>query len=487
MNSKVTITCSFFVPLLEVPFEDQIRKELEFLTTSKKICAKLEQLYFQKKEKKLKNKPDNNVIFIPKIGSVDISLKNENYNYYRLIREDVCSNEPIRPLVIFSTSYIKWKPKNIDFKTYQGQKKAEIYLNLVGCITKKLSFNLHNNQTDIESNVNTIVRSINNKKSTEKRDLLNAVYNDITNIYVTESDLMTIVEVSEDQFYKLSFQKKRRNSLVINGLKVCFLDFNKIILVNSKKQSKLFIRRIIQTFTLVFSLKVLADRALKILDKNVFQDKQIEKKFEFYEYMLAVLDPNSYTTIDNLKILPNHYQRILFNETAQRFSYFSYADKLEEKLILSMKSWELREQIKFLSRGNKIVNRLRFKFKIERDQVTEPPLTTEERVVLRFLIDKYCSNIAVLGVVGKKLHTKTPIGSVSRNILREEINPWMKSKNIATSIIAQSAFRGTNPKILERLINKGLVEFKKPEKGRTTLLYYLNENDSYIQARLRAV
>jgi len=487
LRNRIKVSCSFFVPLLEVIYEDKIRKPLEFLSSSKSICKKLEQLYFLKKGGMRSIKSPNNAIFVNRVGSINICLNNESYNYYRLAREDVCNNEPIRPFVSFTSSYKKWRPEATSFNVFNGRKKAEIYLSLVGNIVKKFSYDLNNNKTDILGTVTEITRLFNKEKSYEKKDILKAVYSDFSDIHVKESDLLTILELNESTMKKIDYDNKKSKNLILDGMKIIFADFNKIILICSKEHSNLFIERVSKTISLVFFLKVLARRVMEILDMNVFDNKHIERKFEFYEYILSVLDLNIYSSIDNLKILPNHYQRILCRKTAEKLSYDKYIKTLENKTILKIKSWELREQIKFLSRNNKIVNRLRLKYKIERDQITEPVLTEKERIVLDFLLDKYWSDISHLGVVGKKLHTFTPIGSVSRNILKEEINLWMKSKNIDTSKIVQSEFKESNPRILVGLINKGLVEFKKPEKGRTQLLYYLKENDNYIQTRLRSL
>ena len=487
MKNRVNITCCFFVPLLEVIFEDQIRKPLDFLKTSEKICTKLEQLYYKKKEEHEKEdiRDSNNLVFVPKVGNINISFTTESYNYYRLTRVDICNKEPIRPLIALTSAYRKWKMKEIDFEIYNGRKRAEIYLSLAGSIKKKASLEIHNGSNNVEEKINQIIKLCNNKKPSEKKDLLDSVYTDYSDIYVRESDLLTIIEINQNIQQMLNFDTTSKRYLLLDGMKIIFLDFNKILLINRKDHSKLFIERIAQTITLVFFLKVLADRANEILDKNIFVDKHIEQKFEFYEYILAVLDPMVYSTVDNLKILPNHYQRVLFTEAAQKLSFLKYTKRLEDKIIKKIKSWELREQVKFLSRDNKLINRLKLKYKLEREQIIEPVLKEKERILLEYLLNKYKRSIDDLGIVGLKLHSPTPPGSVSRHKIRQEINAWMENRNIDPTIITESELKEPNPKPLVGLINKGLIEFKKPEKGRITLLYYLNEKDEYIQARLR--
>ncbi len=488
MKNRINLTFSFFVPLLEVIFEDQIRKPLGFLKTSEKICTKLEQLYYKKKgQQKEEDIQDcNNLVFVPKVGNINVSFTTESYNYYRLTRVDICNKEPIRPFIALTSAYRKWKIKEIDYKLYNGRKRAEIYLSLAGSIKKKVSLEIQNGADNVEEKINQIIKICNNKKSSEKKDLLDSVYTDYSNIYVRESDLLTIIEINQNIQQMLKFDTTSKKYLLLNGMKIIFLDFNKILLINRKNHSKLFIDRIAQTITLVFFLKVLANRANEILDKNIFVDKHIEQKFEFYEYILAVLDPIVYSTVDNLNILSNHYQRVLFTEAAQKLSFFKYTKRLEEKVIQKIKSWELREQVKFLSRDNKIINRLKLKYKLEREQIIEPPLREKEGIIFEYLLNKYKISIDNLGIVGKKLQTPTPPGSVSRNEIRQEIKAWMKKTNRDPTIITDNELKEPIPKPLAGLINKGLV-VKKPVKGRITLLFYINEKENYIQARLRGL
>lgn len=488
LKSRVNITCCFFVPLLEVIFEDKIRKPLGFLKTSEKICTKLEQLYYKKKEKHKKEdiRDYNNLVFVPKVGKINVSFTTESYNYYRLTRVDICNKEPIRPLIALTSAYRKWKMKEIDFKINNGRKRAEIYLSLAGSIKKKVSLEIHKRADNVEEKINQIIKLCNNKKPSEKKDLLDSVYTDYSNIHVRESDLLTIIEMNQNIQQMLNFDISSKKYLLLDDMKIVFLDFNKILLINIKNHSKLFIERIAQIITLVFFLKVLANRANEILDKNIFVDKHLEQKFEFYEYILAVLNPIVYSTVDNLKILSNHYQRVLFTEAAQKLSLFKYTKRLEEKLIQKIKSWELREQVKFLSRDNKIINRLKLKYKLEREQIIEPALTEKERIILGYLLDKYKSSIDNLGIVGKKLQTPTPPGSVSRNEIRKEIKAWMRKTNSDPTIITDNELKEHVPKPLVGLINKGLV-VKNPVKGRITFLFYLNEKDNYIQTRLRGL
>ncbi len=488
MKNRINLTFSFFVPLLEVIFEDQTRKPLGFLKTSEKICTKLEQLYYKKKKEQKKEEIQNcnNLVFVPKVGNINISFTTESYNYYRLTRVDICKKEPIRPFIALTSAYRKWKTKEIDYKLYNGRKRAEIYLSLAGSIKKKVSLEIQNGADNVEEKINQIIKICNNKKSSEKKNLLDSVYTDYSNIYVRESDLLTIIEINQNIQQMLNFDTTSKKYLLLDGMKIVFLDFNKILLINRKNHSKLFIDRIAQTITLVFFLKVLANRANEILDKNIFVDKHIEQKFEFYEYILAVLDPIVYSTVDNLNILSNHYQRVLFTEAAQKLSFFKYTKRLEEKIIQKIKSWELREQVKFLSRDNKIINRLKLKYKLEREQVIEPALKEKERIIFEYLLNKYKSSIDNLGIVGKKLQIPTPPGSVSRNGIRKEIKAWLKKTNCDPTIITDNELKKHVPKPLAGLINKGLV-VKKPVKGRITLLFYINEKENYIQARLRGL
>ncbi|MCG3256336.1 MAG: hypothetical protein KAU62_09645, partial [Candidatus Heimdallarchaeota archaeon] len=223
-------------------------------------------------------------------------------------------------------------------------------------------------------------------------------------------------------------------------------------------------------------------------DKDIFSEKHIEEKFEFFEYLLAVLEPTLYSSLENMKLLPKHYQRVLFKKSAEILSYSKYSEKIQEKVTNKIKTWELREQINFLSRKNTIINRIKTKYKLEREQLSEPVLSDKARLILNYLLDKYKEDVFTLGIAGLKVKTRLPIGSVSTNKIRQEINIWLKRKGLDTNLITDNELKKPPPKFIAELNIKGLVEIKQPEKKiRTQYLYHVKENDEYIQTRLRGL
>lgn len=490
MKNKIDLTFNFFVPLLEIIYEENVRKHLEFLKTSEKLCKKLEQLHFQRKSFNKKNiaKLTNDVLFVPRIGNLKLALTTETYHYYRTTRPFVCDKEPIRPLIAFVTNYIKWKDRKNAPKSSNSRKRAEIYLSLMGSVQKKTTLEVSNKKEDVNQKIDKIIKECNNQKSREKRDLLEAVFTDYSKFHVRESDLLTIIEAYSEIHKVVDFNLKNKKRLVFDNMEIFFLDFNKILLIKRRNHTNLFTKRIIQVLQLVFFLKVLANRSNEILDKQLINNRHIDVKFEFFEYLLSVLDPQSYSSVDNFKILPKHYQRILFKKTIEILTYNKYSEKIKEKLTEQIKSWELREQVMFLSRNNSIINRLSVKYRLERNQIVEPLLTEKERVMMDFLLNKYQESVIKLGPTETNIRTRIPVGSLSANKIRQEINPWMTKRRIETNLITDNELKKSPPKVIIDLNLKGLVNIKEPEKpNRISYLYSINEKDEYIKARIRGL
>ncbi|MHA1667120.1 MAG: hypothetical protein ACTSUR_00575 [Candidatus Heimdallarchaeaceae archaeon] len=489
MKEKIVLTFSFYVPLLEIIYEDTVRPLLNFLKTSEGLCSKLERIYFERKGHSLvmNKEKKKNPIFVPKIGDIKIKLRSDSYTYYKSTRDRICEKEPIRPLISFSTDFIKWRINESSFKVLNPRKKAEIFLFLVACITKKVSLESKTATIPFKEKLKRLLHSCNKTKLEEKLAILSAVYSDYSNFHVRESDILSIIEVPQENKHLIDLKGKKKKIHVIDELKIVFLDFNKVLLIKKKTHTKLFVTRIIRIIQLVFSLKVIADSASNVLDKNLLDKKGIEEKFEFFEFLLAVLDPHLYSSIDNIRILPHHYERILFKKTAEILSYYKFSANLEEKIKDKVKFWEIREQVLFLSRDNPVINCLKSKYKFEREQVTEPVLTLKAQVILNYLLDKYKDEVLERGIVGLKVDTKRPLGSVSANGIRKEINSWLIKKGFEPSLITDNELKKTPPAMLAELNKKGLVEIKEPEKGRTMYLYFVNEKDEYIQTRLRGL
>ena len=236
MKSKIKLTFCFFVPLLEVIYEEKVRKPLDFLKTSEKTCKKLEYLYHLKKNKSNSENEEElkDVVFVPRIGNIKLSITTETYNYYIRVRQHICDNEPIRPLVSFQTNHIKWKDDYLDSSFLNARKKAEIYPSLAGCITKKVTLSTNEKAKDIENRINKTLREINNQKLSEKKDLLEVVFEDYSKIFVTESDVLTIIEINSDIKYKEIFNTKKIGRIELDDCKIIFLDFSKILLLKRK-------------------------------------------------------------------------------------------------------------------------------------------------------------------------------------------------------------------------------------------------------------
>ncbi len=489
MKNKIDLTFNFFVPLLEIINEENVRKPLEFLKTSEKLCKKLEQFYFEKKNKSKEDnhKDENQDFFVPKIGKVKLRLTTESYNYYRSTRAYICDKEPIRPVIAFVSNYIKWIIDENNLELLKPRKRVEIFPSLIGTITKKVSLEINNETKNIQEKIDIITRICNREKTSEKLDILSAVFTDYSTFHVKESSTHTMIEIDSETLKKLNFDFKNKKRIKIHDVYVVFLDFNKIVLIREKKCNKLLIERLKQSINLVSMFRVLADRAIDILDKDIFSEKHIEEKFEFFEYLIAVLEPTLYSSLENMKLLPKHYQRVLFKKSAEILAYDKYSKEIQIKVTNKIKTWELREQVMFLSRHNTVINRLKSKYKLEKDQVLEPALTEKQHIMLNYLIDKYTEDIISKGYAGLEVLTKTPFGSVSANRIRQEINPWLEKKEIDSDKITDYELKEKPPKMLAELNRKGLIIVKEPEVGRTKRLFYVNEADEYIQTRLRGI
>ena len=465
MKNKIDLTFNFFVPLLEIIYEENVREPLEFLKTSEKLCKKLEQFYFEKKNK---SKEDNHIsanqsFFVPKIGNVKFRLTTESYNYYRSTRAYICDNEPIRPVIAFVSNYIKWNFNENNLELLKPRKRVEIFPSLIGSITKKVSLKINNETKNIQEKIDKITRICNREKTSEKLDMLSAVFTDYSKFHVRESSTHTMIEIDSETLKKLNFDFKNKKKIRIYDVNVIFLDFNKIALIREKKYNKLFIERIKQTINLIFMLRVLADRAIDILNKNIMNEMHIEVKFEYFEFLLAIFNPVIYSSIEYMKILPKHYQRVVFKKTAEILAYNKYNDKIQEITINKIKTWELRDQVMFLSRKNTIINRLKAKYKIEREQIIEPVLSEKQRAILDYLLYKFKEHVVNLRIDGLKIHTPKPIGSVSANQIRQEIQSWLENSPYDNYLITDNQLKQTPPVFLASLNKKGLIEMTHPD------------------------
>ena len=86
-------------------------------------------------------------------------------------------------------------------------------------------------------------------------------------------------------------------------------------------------------------------------------------------------------------------------------------------------------------------------------------------------VEKFTSSLDV----DKSLYMYDVIGTIAHVVGLKKIG-----------IITDNELKRPIPKPLVGLINKGLI-VKKPVKGRITLLFYINEKENYIQARLRGL
>ena len=122
-----------------------------------------------------------------------------------------------------------------DFDKWLDKQPAKPYLS-------KLEIgNMRSAWKEQQKTIDKIKRINKRVKISRKINKLSAVFTDYSKFHVKESSTHTVIEIDFEALKKLNFDFKNKKKIRINGVKIVFLDFNKIVLIREKKYDKLFI------------------------------------------------------------------------------------------------------------------------------------------------------------------------------------------------------------------------------------------------------
>ena len=481
------IHISFFqyLPLIEIIYSDFVREPLRFLANGLETTKEIERRYKQRRSEKVQSD------FISKIEAISFrnysNLKwcwnDDGFNYYRSIRNLTFDKQPVRSLIPMSTKAVKWKIDDNHVKCLASTKKIELNTYLVAKIQKKISLRM------IEKNGKNFIRihkllqnQCNEEKKTVKQKILKGIFCKGHTVNANVSDTITIIEMIKSDYNKLYLEHSKSNFIRFEDVSFYLEDFNKVFIIYDKSPSKLFRARIIKVISLIFSLKFLHRRMDYLIDKGVLENLGVKEKSNLLEYLLSALDPGNYSSIQRIDLLLKHYQRVIFSNFVKKNRLDSSFHILKEKVKIKIEKLPTYEVAYFFNRKNVFTNRLRDEVTLKLAKLPEPKLMSNERVMLDFFIHKYKEDLSDEGLMDLKVKRELPLGMLTRNYIRENINTWLSDKGLPIDTFTDTELKVPPlPSVIEALAKHDLVRIYKKEKGRAEFHIHLNDENDYVK------
>jgi len=476
-RGQISFIC--FIPLLELLFSNNVRKELNFLKKNREYLVELKRIFEQKKEKR-KNFRNLNV-FIPKYSKIKWDIYPDGFFYFRRIRTLIYDQEPIRPLIPLKTNTIKWKNK-VTYAFFKNFRKTiRIYPILVSetekCldITKSESF-------DIEK-VKEVKSEVNKSNSSEKLLILEAFFGNIDDLNIPSSNTLTIIEIDNNYFIeKVSINK--RNLFSIEEVNFYFdKKRNSILIIYNNKYPKIFRERTKIAVKVPFILRTLIDRALYLIQRGILSEINIFQKIEFLEFVAQFINPEEYSSLyRQTYFFITGYQRDIFDEIESKINLRERYDFLKETLLKKVVKWESYE-LAYLKKRNTIPsNTILDELPKIMDDIEEPKLELQEKLLLEFLVEKFVERVTIFDKEPIIIESRIPFGSVTRNEIITNINKWLAEKKLDTNIITESSLKEEHPpKIIKNLYRRGLVKIIDSERTVPKFYFVVNEKHDYIK------
>ena len=332
--------------------------------------------------------------------------------------------------------------------------------------------------------LNLLLKQCNREKKDDITKVLDGVFTDTKQVNVQASDSIAFIEINEQDFKKLNFDYRKTDLIKFDDVKIYLEKHNKLYLIHKKTSTKLFRRRILKVISLIFSLKFLIERMRILIDMGLLEELWLRKKADLLEYVLSALNPNNYSSSQRINLLLKHYQRVIFSSFAGKMQIKRNFEYLKETIKLKIEEMPTYESGYFFNRRNIFTNRLKDQVMVKLDSQPEPELTEKERIMLDFLIGEYKKELSDEGLIGLKVKRSKTLGSVTRNYIRDNINAWLRSKELPTNTFTETELKKPLPVIIDKLGKKNLIFIDKNVKGRTGFLICLNDESEFIKKEI---
>ena len=483
--NDIKISIIQYLLLLEIILSENIREPLKFLGNGLDTIHTLETKFRERKHRKeqqnVKRNKGKAVVYIPTYSYLDWSWNDDDFNYYRSVRKLVFEKQPIRPLIPLSTRSLKWKIEGTEICFLSATKKIELSLLLICKIKKRINIRPSEKIEEVlPTYLSFLRRKCNQEKINNVKKILNGIFEITQQINVQASDSIAIIELSDKVFEKLKLDIKKSDLIKFENVKIYFEKHNKIYLVYKGSTHKIFRSRVFKVVSLVLSLKFLIERVRNLIDMGILENLLFKQKANFLEYILVSLNPANYSSRKKLNLLVNHYQRIIFSELTKKIDIKGNFRELKHSLQKKIEEMSAYESALFFSRKSIFTNRLRDEIVIKLAAQPEPELEDKERIMLDFLIDEYNDKVVKEGMIGMKVKRERIPGSITRNQIREKINPWLKNKGLPTSTFTETELKKSMPDVIYKLGTKDLIIIDKKVRGRTGFLICLNDENKFI-------
>jgi hypothetical protein len=481
---EIYLTFYQFIPLIEIAYSHELRDHLKFLAEGNTTSKTIEKSY--KNKKICETSEDIKTAFLSTYSDLRWSWYDDGYNYYRNFRSFIFQNQPLRPLVPIISRTIKWKrTPTVDSKIV-STKKAELSPILIGRSIKKIILTkTDKNVRDFESNLKLLLRFCNESKIKEKMSFLNGVFKDTSAISIQDSDIITIIETDPQTYKNLDFANQKINRVYYGGIELFVHDMKQVYVIYKEKPPKVLRKRVEKIVSLVFSLKFLIQRATYLLSTDLLENLGIRTVSNVLEYFLSSLNPSIYSSQNIPNLLPKHYQRMLFKSLCRKMNLLNNFSNLFEKIkkkILDMPAYEASF---FFRKKNIFTNDLRDKVILTLAEEPEPKLSVQERLMLDFFVDQYKKELENDPLYDFKVQREETLGTMTRNIVRKNINTWLKDKGFPKNTFTDNELKKAPvADVISRLNKKDLIIIAPVEKGRVELHLSLNETNKFIEKLL---
>ncbi|MHA1221975.1 MAG: hypothetical protein ACTSP3_01690 [Candidatus Heimdallarchaeaceae archaeon] len=486
-----------FIPFVDIFYPKYSRNGLKFLIDGEKFIKNVEEEFqkirkhkknIQEDNEKYKNKDENITdIFILSYGNLKWKWYNDGYYYYRWVRPLMLDNQPIRPLIPIATRSINLKLDEKNIRVISKRKQIEISTILIAVLSRKVSSTITNFCKDDFSLLRSITNKYKKEISEEKKRVLKALFKDSKIISTNISALLTIIECHEKNFKKLiSNFNRRKIDTYKNKVYFYFEGYNKLYVIYKDEHKQIFRRRIIKAIIVAYTLRELLERINYLMDKNIIEELPLKEKIDFIEFILAVADPNNYSSLEKIRLLPNIYQRVIFNTISEKIGLRKKFNILFDKIITKVKKMEQYELSIFLKRNNIFINRFKDNLRLISHEVREPKLSDKAKYLFLFFIDKFNEKVEELDnkFIQFKCDRNEPVVKLTTNMIREQINTWLKEKKLPISTITDRNLTPVPSELIKELASKDLIIMKSSTAGKVKMYFYLNLRNEYVQKML---
>jgi len=473
-----------FLPLVELLWDENIRKSLKLLQQNNKIGRTILEVM---KTKKINQIEDVILPFIPTIGSLKWNISQDTYHYLLYNKHLIYDNQPVRPIVPLSTNAIRWE---FESKLCSFQKnpilKVRLYPLLCVEIERSTSFESHSVPSFL-----TQLKELSKICYTTQNDLklkvFDGLFEEYSNINIPLSNLLLIVETNLENYQSLDildniFETKR---LAGSWIKEWKKNHWLIVYGNSSPNIKLRLR-LKTAIKTAFMISCMIDRVDYLLSSRIDEELYLSKTLDVFDYIASVLNPQLYSA-NGIKsyLLPKYYQRKLFSEIMDNIKGLARFDNLKTKILDIVEKMDPYEQCTLLNKNSIGFNILKSELDFSFNKVVEPDLPERESVLLDFFINEFFEIQTPAELKHNILIQRKNYAGKRLNYIRENIKDWLKKRDKDESLISKHELKENPPELLIQLVKKDLIIMTEVEEdSRESYIYSLNVENPVIRKRL---